>query len=251
MLYTSPINHKYLPATPAECTDLQNKNALIQLTESSRLKFDKRYLKAGHKGAFLHFWVRESLAIRLIKIINKLPNNRGIMVFDTLRNSATSMAIFETIKTNIALENPELTSVQLEAKTRQFCAHPTDKSHYAVPPHQSGGAIDLALFDTFSSEVLDYGCDFDDLTQVATTSYFEQESFSKASTDLCSPLNEKRNNVIKENRRYLFNIMKAHGFVNYSGEWWHYGIGDCIWAKYKNQNQYIYDNIADSHIEIS
>ncbi|WP_298770992.1 M15 family metallopeptidase [uncultured Shewanella sp.] len=228
-----------------------SQNALVQLTESSRLTFDKRYLKAGLEGAFCHFWIRESLAIRLMQILDKLPNNRGLVIFDALRNSATSMAIFEKIKASIALENPEFTPVQLEAKTRQFCAHPTDKSHYAVPPHKSGGAIDLALFDTFSGEVLDYGCDFDDLTQVAATRYFESSQLPKAHSNLYPSIDATRTKVIKDNRRYLFNIMKAHGFVNYSGEWWHYGIGDCIWAQYKNQGEYIYEDIADSHIEIS
>ena len=246
MLYTPPIEHHYSPMTPIEGSHLRNKNTLVKLIGSTRLTFDKRYLKAGLKGAFSHFWVRESIAIALKDILDELPNNRGLVIFDTLRNSATSMAIFEKIKTEIALKAPELSKTQLEAETRKFCAHPTDKSHYTVPPHKSGGAIDLALFDTLTGELLDYGCDFDDITPVAETSYFEEVDIHNNVSHLTLNYNEKRCKLIKDNRRYLFNMMKAHGFVNYSGEWWHYSIGDCIWAEYKNQGQYIYEDVADS-----
>ena len=42
---------------------------------------------------------------------------------------------------------------------------------------------------------------------------------------------EERDEEVRKNRRLLYHVMSAAGFVNYDGEWWHYSYGDRQWAR--------------------
>jgi D-alanyl-D-alanine dipeptidase len=70
--------------------------------------------------------------------------------------------------------------------------------------HNHGHTVDLTLYDLASGEPVDMGCPFDTLDERAHTRNAEGE--------------------ILEHRLTLVDAMKAHGFRNYSKEWWHYSM---------------------------
>jgi D-alanyl-D-alanine dipeptidase len=49
----------------------------------------------------------------------------------------------------------------------------------------------------------------------------------------------------RQNRRMLYNIMTTAGFANYQGEWWHFSIGDNMWAKATGQQKAYYGGFPD------
>ena len=107
-------------------------------------------------------------------------------------------------------------------------AHPDEPGRFLVPPHNSGGAVDLTL--RYQGKILDFGTDFDATTDCSTTDYFEGEWTPE------QPWSKLKWEEIRDNRRLLFNVLTSCGFVNYAHEWWHYDLGDCIWAQEKNSS---------------
>jgi D-alanyl-D-alanine dipeptidase len=72
----------------------------------------------------------------------------------------------------------------------------------------------LMAFREFGSE-LDMGTEFDSFSEEAATAAFEKRPASPAAA----------------NRRLLFHCMRQAGFENYEAEWWHYMLGDGMWAR--------------------
>jgi len=71
--------------------------------------------------------------------------------------------------------------------------------------HSRGSAVDLTIVKQDGAE-LDMGTIFD---------YFHERSHTKA-----ADLTEEQ----KSNRELLLDVMKRHGFKNYSQEWWHFSL---------------------------
>lgn len=70
--------------------------------------------------------------------------------------------------------------------------------------HSRGSAVDLTLFDVKAGRDLDMGSGFD---------YFDDLSHTDSS---------KVTAAQNKNRMLLKDLMEAHGFKNFSQEWWHY-----------------------------
>lgn len=81
------------------------------------------------------------------------------------------------------------------------------------------------------------GTGFDDLTEKAETDFFERPVDSKLQTS------EASWDSIRKHRRILFHSLRSVGFTNWKYEWWHFDIGNCVWAQ-ELGIQWIYDSIA-------
>ncbi len=78
--------------------------------------------------------------------------------------------------------------------------------------HNRGCAIDLTLISLKTGKPLDMPTGFDSFSEKAHSDYIDL------------PANEIKN------RDLLIGAMSKHGFINYSGEWWHYDFKD--WKKF-------------------
>lgn len=225
MLINTPIEHDYPTINQDQLIKLQQCERAVELKQSSRLKLANCYFHEGHYGCFERMYCREAVAKRLQAILTVLPETMGIIVFDAFRSIATQHSLFESISKAIQCRYPALTESELNAEVRKFVAHPDEPSRFSIPPHNSGGAIDLALFDINTGKQLNFGSGFDEQTPRAVTDYFERPyEYSQ------SLFNESQWQTIRNNRRLLFGLMKSYGFVNFSCEWWHFDLGDCLWA---------------------
>ena len=114
-----------------------------------------------------------------------------------------------------------MNSAELEEETKKFVSKPSlDPENPSV--HNTGGAIDLTLFDPEQQRELDMGTAFDDFTPKAYAHFFEEEEARRYDNW------EK----VRENRRLLYRCMTEAGFTNLPTEWWHYDFGDNFWSFY-------------------
>lgn len=146
----------------------------------------------------------------------------GFVVFDAFRTKQTQEGLFEAYSKQISKRNPHLTEDQLYHETRKYVAHPNEPSRFEIPPHNSGGAIDIGL--TENNVNIEMGTEFDDLTERAATNFFEKPF------DPSVGINEQEWEKIRERRRLLFHTLVSVGFTNWSHEWWHFDLGNCVWA---------------------
>lgn len=98
-----------------------------------------------------------------------------------------------------------------------------------IPPHVSGGAVDITL--SAGAGPLALGTDFDSFTPTAHLTSLEAHE----STD-------------RTLRRILYWSLVSSGFAPYQQEWWHYSYGDQNWAIFAGQEQSLYGEATDSDV---
>ena len=104
---------------------------------------------------------------------------------------------------------PERT--QLYEKSYRIWAIPSDNPA-TPPPHSTGAAVDLTLADQDGMPI-DMGSPIDENSDRSNPDYF------------------KANNPPQhQNRQLLLNIMQSQGFRRHPAEWWHFSLGDQMWA---------------------
>ncbi len=201
-----------------------------------RVKELHTYRGQGYAGTLEDMVLRSAVARQLAAAVDLLPQGCELWIYDAFRTRQTQLSLFEHFYKLNEERYPHLNKAELYAMTREFVAHPEEVSRFAIPPHNSGGAVDLVV--AVGGQELDMGTNFDDDSPQSATSFFEQPYTAALGISFARWL------MIRTNRRLLFNAMKGAGFVNYAPEWWHYDLGDCIWASTLNIDWY-YDSLED------
>lgn len=233
-LTSSPIRYRPSGHTHELLKFLKSNDEISCLHDIPRVRLVNRYHHLGHKGTSPTMIARKSVYLKLKQATEILGKDYGFIIFDSYRSNETQLHLFQNIHNDIKRQHPQKSEEEILQLTRVYVAHPKERSRYAVSPHNSGGAVDLNLHKNNSP--LDMGTKFDEISKLTCTTSFE------APHDPNSCIDKERWNEIRLNRRLLFNIMKSVGFVNYPEEWWHYDLGDCIWAAQSN-SKWFYDSL--------
>ena len=190
---------------------------LVDITgRTPRILCGASYLRQGLDGALDRCWVREGMWERLRCVLALLPERYSLLIFDGLRPLRVQRAIYDQFKTVIQEEHPGISAAELELILEDYVARPVKRLDRPAP-HTTGGAVDLTL--CLDGTPMDMGTGFDNLTSQAHTDWFERTDGGRE--------------TMRDQRRLLFHVMEAAGFVNYGCEWWHYSYGDRQWARQK------------------
>lgn len=151
------------------------------------------------------FRCRESVLALLKLADDALPDGIDLVLTEAHRPLELQRVYWEADLQAVREAHPDLSPEEAAAETAKYVAPP-----WIVPPHSTGGAVDVILFD--GAEELPMGCELNEQCPAMRTDF----------DDL--PRSKLRN------RRLLRETMTGVGFVNYGHEWWHYSYGDRYWA---------------------
>ena len=179
---------------------------LVDLRAEPRLLIDTRL--ADQDGHFAR--VRAGVAQRLLRVAGAAPEGRRLLVIEGYRSPALQRRYFDNYSERLSIEHPDWTAAELRTAASRFVAPPDE-----VPPHSTGGAVDVTLVDARGAE-LDMGTPYD---------ASPEESGGRCYTDA-----DGLEPAANANRRLLVRLMRDAGFVNYPTEWWHWSFGDRYWA---------------------
>jgi zinc D-Ala-D-Ala dipeptidase len=98
-----------------------------------------------------------------------------------------------------------------------------------IPPHSTGGAVDLYLVDRQNNPV-EMGIPVGDWMQDVDGSLSQTDS-------------ECISEAAKKNRDIMSSVLTELGFVNYPTEYWHWSYGDRYWAYHKKESYALYGSI--------
>ncbi|WP_170825757.1 M15 family metallopeptidase [Halomonas caseinilytica] len=177
------------------------------------------YARMGIPGAVNECYVREGVYRRLLAVARTLPEGLSLLVLDGWRPWRVQQYLFETLQATIQANHPELDEQELLGHTREFVAQPSTEPT-APSPHLTGGAVDVTLCDT-DGLPLDMGTLFDEAVPASHADALEDD-----------PGRDGARRQARDNRRLLYHAMHAEGFTNLPSEWWHFDLGDQLWAHY-------------------
>ncbi len=163
---------------------------------------------------------RVAVLYRILKALDYLPQEYGFLIWDVYRPRAVQAKLFNWMREEIRKKFPALSKEEIYAEAKKYMSPPSVVGDEYCPPHLSGGAIDLSLFNMASGEPFEMGTAFDDCTERAHRDYF----------NLKTPLLPAEK-IIKERRQILNTTMSKVGFSSYEYEWWHFDIGNLFWSR--------------------
>ncbi|MBE9240663.1 M15 family metallopeptidase [Synechocystis salina] len=157
-----------------------------------------------------------------------------ILVFDAYRPIAVQQFMvdhtFAEIVARDGLQGQSLTPEQREniyQQVYQIWAVPSSNP-LTPPPHSTGAALDITLLDG-SGQPVNMGGEIDELSARSQPNYYQT---AQAESD-----SQKEEFKLYQQRRELLNtMMESAGFLRHPGEWWHFSLGDQLWAWQYNQH---------------
>ncbi len=186
------------------------------------------HLYQANSPYFLREKVLESLIVAQTKLQQQHPSWQ-ILIFDAYRPVAVQQfmvdhAFSEALKTEgLKPDSPSLTDEKRQAILElvyQFWALPSlDKA--TPPPHSTGAAVDVTLVN-FSGKEVNMGSPIDELSPRSYPHHFAK------STDFLEL-------EYHQNRQLLAKVMLEGGFRQHPNEWWHFSLGDQMWAWLTNR----------------
>jgi len=111
----------------------------------------------------------------------------------------------------------------------EFWAMPSDDPR-TPPPHSTGAALDLTLQDAAGRE-LDMGSPIDETTPRSHPDFYAQAT---------SPPQA----AFHQRRELLNEVMTSAGFRRHGNEWWHFSLGDQMWAWAMGAPKAIYGRVG-------
>lgn len=157
-------------------------------------------------------FLRQGVADRLADIQQRWRGQYTFKIFDAHRPRTVQHAIYDGYERRLRQEHPNWDEERLGDETQRFVTRATDPNR--IPPHSTGGAVDLTLVDGTGRE-LEMGTGFDHFGPEAAPDYFEAAN---------------RSRTVREHRRLLLRAMLAAGFTVDDTEWWHFDLGNQSWA---------------------
>jgi len=218
----------------------ENSESLISIEKYFKFVEPHPYYKLGapYKDKNKIWSLRESVVNKLInanKLLKTINKNYSLIIYDAWRPIEVQSFMF-----NLALENEfNLRGLinaeekinnhpEVSKKVERFWAYP-DANKKCPPPHSTGAAVDLTIIDQ-SGDLIDMGCEIDDIGCKAVPDFYINSS-------------SKEGLIWNTRRNLLKNVMRNSGFSQHPNEWWHFSYGDQLWAWQNNYDKAIYGRV--------
>jgi zinc D-Ala-D-Ala dipeptidase len=190
------------------------------------------YIKCGadYAGKSPYF-LRQGVLDRVIQAQDRLQQLQPgwrIQIFDAYRPVEVQQYMvdytFRQTAADRQLDLAELSQAetdQIFADVYQIWAIPSFDL-LTPPPHSTGAAIDITLVDQYNQPI-NMGSPIDEMSDRSLPDYFANNSDASAQQ-------------YQHHRQLLNQIMSEVGLIRHPSEWWHFSIGDQLWAWLKNQS---------------
>lgn len=209
------LSYQHIPIR--ECGD-----PMVDLTEYP-FHLSPEYFKAGLSDTDA-LWTRRAIAEKLLAAQKNLPKGVTFKIWDPWRPRSVQANIYNKYWRELRAANPAWDDARISEEVGVFVTKPDDPKR--VPPHATGGSIDLTLVNATTGEEIDMGTGFDHFGSEAAPDYF-------------------KNGAIAENRATFRDVMEEQGFTDDPDEWWHFDYGNQKWAVTGGHDVAIYGEVVD------
>jgi D-alanyl-D-alanine dipeptidase len=172
-------------------------------------------------------YMRKTLYEKLKAAQAQLPKGMHFCLYEGYRSLELQKMLFEQHYKAIKTRHADWSLTDIFKETTKLVSPVKNQDGTDnIPPHSTGGAIDVYLIDD-QGKPLDMGIHPKNWMQ-------DKEGVLSltASTAISS--------IAQTNRHIMSEALRAAGFVNYPTEYWHWSYGDRYWAYTKQQPFAIY-----------
>jgi D-alanyl-D-alanine dipeptidase len=217
--------HEDLVPIPAEVFVFQEPHPYVML----QAPYD------GKSPYYLRQGVLNQLIVAQTVLQERCPGWK-IQIVDAYRPIAVQQFMvdytFAELVRSQGLTIEQLTAAQSEAlwqQVYQFWAVPS-LNPATPPPHSTGAAIDITLIDETGC-VVDMGGAIDELSPRSFPDYFVSGSDQgNEEQEISDDGPQALRDLFHRNRQLLKAVMTTAGFCQHPNEWWHFSLGDQMWA---------------------
>jgi D-alanyl-D-alanine dipeptidase len=175
--------------------------------------------------------MRKIVFEKLCQAQKDLPNQWRFRLYEGFRSIKVQQILFDEECQRVRERSPHLTGTDVFYEATRLVSPVTNlDGTQNIPPHNTGGAVDVEIV-TVDGQLVDMGMAAKDWCQVAP--------------ELCQTDCNTISRTSKQNRKILLDVLCAHGFTNYPTEWWHFSYGDRYWAYHQNQAHSIYSSVEE------
>ena len=180
-------------------------------------------------GVFSPYFLRQGVVEKLLQAQVLLQGQQPgwrLQIFDAYRPIPVQQFMVDyTFEQLVQAEGLEVEGLSEEVRSRlkskviEFWAVPSPNPH-TPPPHSTGAAVDLTLVNA-EGETISMGSAIDEISPRSYPNYFSEENAKE---------NSSQAQQYHFRRRLLTDAMSAVGFCQHPNEWWHFSVGDQLWA---------------------
>lgn len=165
--------------------------------------------------------LRKSVVQRLVVVQEELPDDWQLILKAGYRPMEVQRTLLQAFTSHAQSLHPDWTEQQRLEHARTYVSDP-DR---LIPPHTTGGAVDVDVRDRVTGASIDMGC---------PPNTDDEISFLHSS--LIS-------DTQRGNRMTLLRAMLRVGFAPLYSEWWHFQYGETLWAEFYGHDETLYDVI--------
>lgn len=176
--------------------------------------------------------VRKTIYEKLLEAQKALPSRLRLCLYEGYRSLSLQKKLFNDRYNSLKITHPTWSHEKLfqEATILVSPVINLDESQN-IPPHSTGGAIDIYLVD-LEEKIIDMGIKVED--------WMKDKDGSLSQT-----LSTKISENAQKNRLIMSRTLQDVGFVNYSGEYWHWSYGDRYWAYLSGKKYALYGSVSE------
>ena len=179
--------------------------------------------------------VRDSVLKALVKAQEYLQRHHPqwrLYIFDAYRPLAVQSFManhaYKSLLQEKGLENQKLDNElekEIWSEVYKIWAPPNDNP-LTPPPHSTGAAVDLTIFDEENQTCINMGSPIDEMSERSQPLHFQELA---TQTDL-DPATLHHATEAAKHRHILLEAMNHAEFERHPGEWWHFCLGDQMWV---------------------
>ena len=171
--------------------------------------------------------MRQGVYDRLVRAQESLPPGYKLCLYEGYRSLALQQHLFQKRSHMIERTHPRWTPEAIFHETVKLVSPVTNlDGSRNLPPHATGGAVDIYLID-IEGQAVDMG--------IHPRDWIHDHDGS-----LSTMASHKISKQAQEHRLVLSDALSKAGFVNYPNEYWHWSYGDRYWAFHEGKSEAIY-----------
>lgn len=173
--------------------------------------------------------MRETVYKKLIKAQSLLPKGLHFCLYEGYRSLSLQKALFDERFAKVKKQHPGWSPEQLFNETTKLVSPVINLDGSPnIPPHSTGGAIDVYLLND-KGEAINMGI-------------HPKDWMSDTTGELSLTASTKISKEAQKNRLIMNHVLEAVGFVNYPTEYWHWSYGDRYWAYHQHKQHAVYSS---------